>query len=58
MEKFISKGKSFYDIKENVEKKSVVSPGTFIPKSNVTSSQILKNNTTNITGRKVTFKHV
>lgn len=57
MTKFISNVKNPYapksdDVKaENLKEK-------FISKSNVGIIQMFKDNTTNITGRKVAFKHV
>lgn len=53
--KFVSAGKNPYVLKSgNLE----IKPGEFVPRSKAGSVQMIKNNTMNITGRKVTFKHV
>lgn len=57
MAKFISNTKNPYVINPKIEKKPSVK-GEFISKSNPETIHMFRNNTTNITGRKVTFKHV
>jgi len=57
MAKFISNTKNPYVIHPKIEKKPSVK-GQFISKSNPETVHVFRNNTTNITGRKVTFKHV
>ena len=53
--KFVSTGKNPYVLKHvSVETK----PGEFISSSKMGKTQMFRNNTMNITGRKVTFKHV
>lgn len=57
MTKFISNRKNPYAAKsDNV--KAETPKGKFISKSNTGTIQMFRNNTTNITGRKVSFKHV
>ena len=57
MAKFISNTKNPYmrDVKNEMKTSA---KGQFISKSNPETVQMFRNNTTNITGRKVTFKHV
>ena len=57
MEKFISNTKNPYEKLINNEKETIVK-GQFISKSKAGTIQIIRNNTANITGRKITFKHV
>lgn len=57
MIKFVSKCKNPYGMLLDGEKTEDMK-GQFIPKSKAKSTYMLKNNTANIQGRKVTFKHV
>ena len=57
MTKFISNVKNPYAPKSDCVK-AEKSKGKFISKSNAGTIQMFKDNTTNITGRKVAFKHV
>lgn len=57
MIKFVSKGKNPYAVKSDSIKKDN-SKGMFISQSSARSIQAFRNNTANITGRKVSFKHV
>lgn len=57
MTKFISNGKNPYATKSDSVKEESTK-GKFVSKSNTGTILMFKNNTTNITGRKVSFKHV
>lgn len=57
MAKFITSRRNPYSLEHN-GKKTEISTGTFIPRTNAKTTQLFRDNTTNTTGRKVTFKHV